>query len=104
MEQDPKWRGSPILRESQRRLAVQSLYGIDKELDFVKIAKAHMAIAGDGRSNICHQNSLHTASQFKGDASKHFVSGNDFEQFDIILTNPPFSTKNENSCKRSCPF
>ena len=93
MEKDPKWRGSPTLKDSQRRMAAQSLFGIDKDLDLVKIAKAHMAIAGDGRSNICHQNSLHTAGQFKGDALKHFVSGNDFEQFDIILTNPPFSTK-----------
>ena len=76
MEKDPKWRGSPTLKESQQRMAAQSLFGIDKDLDLVKIAKAHMAITGDGRSNICHQNSLHTASQFVGDASKHFVTEN----------------------------
>ena len=104
MEKDPKWRGSPTLKDSQRRMAAQSLFGIDKDLDLVKIAKAHMAIAGDGRSNICHQNSLHAASQFKGDASKHFVSGNNFEQFDNILTNPPFSTKTKISAKDASGF
>ena len=104
MEKDPKWKGSPDLKNSQRHMAAQSLFGIDKELDLVKIAKAHMAIAGDGRSNICHQNSLHTASQFKGDASKHFVTENEFEQFDIILTNPPFSTKTKIPAKEAADF
>ena len=41
MEKDPKWRGSPTLKESQQRMAAQSLFGIDKDLDLVKIAKAH---------------------------------------------------------------
>ena len=104
MAKDPRWRGSPELKENQRRMAAQSLFGIDKELDLVKIAKAHMAIAGDGRSNICHQNSLHTASQFKGDASKFFVTGNGFEQFDVILTNPPFSTKTKISARYAAIF
>lgn len=104
MEKDPRWRGAPDLKENQRRMAVRSLFGIDKELDLVKIAKAHMAIAGDGRSNICHQNSLHTAGQFKGDALKHFVSGNDFNQFDVILTNPPFSTQTKISARDAANF
>ena len=63
-----------------------------------------MAITGDGRSNICHQNSLHTASQFVGDASKHFVTENVFEQFDTILTNPPFSTKTKIPAKEAASF
>ncbi|MDE0397746.1 MAG: N-6 DNA methylase [Candidatus Poribacteria bacterium] len=104
MEKDPKWRGTPELKESKRRMAEQFLFGIDKEVDLVRIAKAHMAIAGDGRSNICHQNSLHTTSQFKGDALKHFVSGDNFEQFDIILTNPPFSTKTKISARDAANF
>lgn len=104
MEKDPKWRGSPTLKESQQRMAARSLFGIDKDLDLVKIAKAHMAITGDGRSNICHQNSLHIASKFTGDALKHFVSGNGFEQFDVILTNPPFSTKTKIPAKDAGNF
>ena len=82
METDPKWKGSPTLKESQQRMAAQSLFGIDKDLDLVKIAKAHMAVAGDGRSNICHQNSLHSAEKWTGDAAKHFVRENAFNQFD----------------------
>lgn len=104
MEINPKWKGTPDLRFSQRTMAAKSLFGIDKEIDLVRIAKAHMAIAGDGRSNICHQNSLLAANQFTGDALKHFVTQNDFEQFDIILTNPPFSTKTKISAKDAAPF
>lgn len=52
-----------------------------------------MAIAGDGRSNIVHENSLHIAGEFDGDAQTRFVRDNAFRQFDVVLTNPPFGTK-----------
>ena len=51
-----------------------------------------MTIAGDGGANISHADALGEVSQFRGDAQKHFVTGNQLRQFDIILTNPPFST------------
>ncbi len=93
MAKSPKWRGVNDLKEQQRLMAVRSFFGIDKETDLVKIAKAHMAIAGDGRSNIIHENTLHKASEFAGNAKIHFVEDDEFRTFDIILTNPPFGTK-----------
>ena len=93
MEHDPKWRGSSNLKEQKKALAAKSLFGIDKEADLVKIAKAHMAIAGDGRSNIVHENSLHEAETFEAEARTHMISDGEFRRFDMILTNPPFGTK-----------
>ena len=95
MEKDPKWKDSPQLNNERRNLAARSFFGIDKETDLVKIAKAHMAIAGDGRSNIVHENSLHQAIEFEGEAKIHFINQGQFEKFDIVLTNPPFGTKNK---------
>ena len=93
MRNDPKWRNSPDFRSVQRDMSVRTVFGIDKETDLVKIAKAHMAIAGDGRSNIVHENSLHAADEFEGEAATNFVRNDEFRQFDLILTNPPFGTK-----------
>lgn len=93
MELDPKWRNAPNMADEKRSMATRSIYGIDKEPDLVKIAKAHMAIAGDGRSNIVHENSLHDADEFIGEAKTRFVKDGDFRHFDVILTNPPFGTK-----------
>ena len=93
MAESPKWRKAPDLKEQQRQMAARSFFGIDKETDLVKISKAHMAIAGDGRINIVHENSLHKASEFVGDAKNHFLKDDEFRSFDVILTNPPFGTK-----------
>lgn len=94
MEEAPEWKNTPDIRDRQKQMAVRSIFGIDKETDLVKIAKAHMAIAGDGRSNIVHENSLHNASDFEGEAARHFVrNGNEFRSFKVVLTNPPFGTK-----------
>lgn len=90
MENDPKWRGTADIKKKQKEMAARCFFGIDKENDLVKIAKAHMAIAGDGRSNITHDNSLHKADNF---SSGGLVEDARFKQFDIVLTNPPFGTK-----------
>ena len=93
MADDPKWRRAPDMKDQRRQMAARSFFGIDKETDLVKIAKAHMAIAGDGRSNIVHENALHKAEEFEGEAARHFVENGDFKCFDMVLTNPPFGTK-----------
>lgn len=93
MEKAPEWRGAQDIKERQKQMAARSFFGIDKETDLVKIAKAHMAIAGDGRSNIVHENSLHNADEFVGEAVRHFVDNRAFRRFDMVLTNPPFGTK-----------
>ena len=93
MDQDPRYKGSSQLQATKKRLAARTLFGIDKESDLVKIAKAHMSIAGDGKSNVVHDNSLHEADHFTDPAKAKFVSGSSFCQFNIVLTNPPFGTK-----------
>ena len=93
MADDPEWRDARDMQDRRRQMAARSFFGIDKETDLVKIAKAHMAIAGDGRSNIVHENALHKAEDFEGDAARHFVEDGDFKSFNMVLTNPPFGTK-----------
>ena len=90
MERDPRYRNSPNLLMEKQDIARRCFFGIDKELDLVKIAKAYMAIVGDGRGGVAHQNSLNRASEFQGRARELFVVGDNFREFDVIFTNPPF--------------
>ena len=93
MDKSPKWKNSPRIQELKQKLASRSLFGIDKENDLVKIAKAYMAISGDGRSNIIHENSLHEPKEFTSIAKQVFIKNNAFKKFDVVLTNPPFGAK-----------
>lgn len=93
MENSKKYKGIPNLDLIKKEVAEKYFFGIDKEIDLVKIAKAYMAIVGDGRGGIVQQNSLHLAEDFEGRARDLFVEKNKFKKFDIILTNPPFGKK-----------
>ena len=93
MENDPRYRNSPFIEREKQEVARRCFFGIDKEIDLVKIAKAYMAIAGDGRGGIAQENTLHAAAEFQGTARTLFTEGDDFKQFDIIFTNPPFGSK-----------
>lgn len=94
MDNSKKYKGMKNLDIEKRNIAEKHLFGIDKEIDLVKIAKAYMAIIGDGRAGVVQQNSLHLAEDFEGKARDLFVDeDNKFKQFDIILTNPPFGSK-----------
>ena len=93
METDPRYRNSPQLDQEKREVAQRCFLGIDKEIDLVKIAKAYMAIAGDGRGGIVQENTLHAAAEFQGRARNLFTQAGTFSQFDVIFTNPPFGSK-----------
>ncbi len=94
METSKKYKGIASLDLIKKEVAQKYLYGIDKEIDLVKIAKAYMAIIGDGRSGVVQQNTLHTAEDFEGKARELFVDEDDnFRKFDVVLTNPPFGNK-----------
>ena len=78
----------------KKKIAERYFYGIDKEIDLVKIAKAYMAIIGDGRGGIVQENTLHTPEDYQPRSKELFVDENDkLRQFDVVLTNPPFGNK-----------
>ena len=95
MATQPRWqRTKPSkLENAKRDVARSTVYGLDKESDLVRIAKAYMAIIGDGKSRIAQANSLHAPSDFTGSARDLVVQNGRLKQFDIVLTNPPFGSK-----------
>jgi type I restriction enzyme M protein len=93
MAKDRKYAGSSDFDRIKADMAKKCFAGIDKEIDLVKIAKAYMAIVGDGRGAIVHENTLHRPGDYAGKAKELLVKNGEFKQFDIILTNPPFGSK-----------
>lgn len=93
MNHNKKYKGIANIDMIKREMAEKHFFGIDKEIDLVKIAKAYMAIIGDGRGGIVQQNSLHMARDFEGRAKDLFVEDEKFKKFNIVLTNPPFGSK-----------
>lgn len=94
MDHNSRYASSPNLSELKRNMAERCFFGIDKEMDLVKIAKAYMAIVGDGRGKITQENTLHKPEEFEGRAKDVFVGDDrEFRKFDIIMTNPPFGSK-----------
>jgi type I restriction enzyme M protein len=79
-----------------REYAGECLYGVDFDDKLVRVAKMSMIVAGDGKANVLRVNSLDVrawqnspaASQI-GPFTKTATDGN----FDLVLTNPPFSGK-----------
>ena len=99
-------------RESRIEYAQEYLWGIDFEDKAVKIARALMLVAGDGRSHVLKLNSLDPREWMQSDPekldaraklSKMLSRFDDYEKnednkrnyrffdFDLLLTNPPFS-------------
>ena len=80
-------------RDGQRLLikdyAGKYFYGMDIEPLLFKIAKSYMAILGDGKTNIYHNDSLQDISKYP----QRFTDKIKFGTVDIITTNPPFGTK-----------
>lgn len=94
MRESKKYKGTPDMALEKRKIAERCFYGIDKEIDLVKIAKAYMAIVGDGRGGIVQENTLHTPEDYQPRPKELFVDENgNFKQFDVVLTNPPFGKK-----------
>ena len=105
MREDRKWKNMPAgeFELEKRRMAKKTICGIDKEIDLVKITKAYMSIIGDGGSNIVQQNSLHAPEDFDGNAKNLFVEDTgQFKKFDVILTNPPFGSKETKVLEAEC--
>lgn len=70
-------------------MAIKNFRGIDKDSFLSKVAKAYMAIIGDGRGGIFCENSLENSSNWQSATSDNIQLG----QFDVLITNPPFGKK-----------
>lgn len=82
------WPEREIDAEKQRA-AIRNFRGIDKDDFLSKVAKAYMAILGDGRGGVFCENSLDSPSNWKHKAKDEVRMGS----FDVVITNPPFGKK-----------
>jgi type I restriction enzyme M protein len=85
---DLSWPEHEIFAEKQKA-AIKNIRGIDKDYFLAKVAKAYMAIIGDGRGGVFCENSLDHRGSWKAVTQEEIH----FEAFDVVLTNPPFGKK-----------
>ena len=93
-------------KRKQKEYAEKHLFGIDFDPRSVKIGKAMMLVAGDGKTNVTQANSLDSevwTEEAKTKFKQFLTSFKDSEEnrsnqekmsdfsFDIVLTNPPFA-------------
>ena len=83
-----RWSVSRI-REEQRHVASRFFRGIEKDSFLAKVAKAYMAILGDGRGGVFCDNSLLLPKRWNPILQANVEMGS----FDVVMTNPPFGTK-----------
>ncbi|GAB6056850.1 N-6 DNA methylase [Methanobacterium movens] len=77
------------LQEEKMTFALNNIRGIDKDYFLSKVAKAYMAILGDGKSGIFCEDSLENPNNWDSKTRQKVH----LEGFDILLTNPPFGSK-----------
>jgi len=82
------WPENEIESEKQK-VAIKNFRGIDKDSFLSKVAKAYMAILGDGRGGVFCENSLEAPSNWHSSTRNHVQ----LNEFDIVITNPPFGKK-----------
>lgn len=84
--------------------AIQYVYGIEKDYRLVKVGKVGCYLHGDGLANVIHSDGLANFSHpdYKGKLlhkDKDFPQDN--KQFDIIVSNPPYSVSAFKNAARS---
>lgn len=77
------------LQEEKMEVALNKIYGIDKDYFLSKITKAYMAILGDGKSGIFCEDSLDNPETWEN--KTRIKIG--LNKFSVLLTNPPFGSK-----------
>ena len=82
------WPDTEIEAEKQR-VAIKNFRGIDKDSFLSKVAKAYLAILGDGRGGVHCENSLDSFDNWSPKTIEDIRPGT----FDIIVTNTPFGKK-----------
>jgi type I restriction enzyme M protein len=82
------WPDKEIDAEKQKA-GISNFRGIDKDDFLAKVAKAYMAILGDGRGGVFCENSLEQPDKWSRKARDEIRIGS----FDVVITNPPFGKK-----------
>lgn len=82
------WSDTAILEE-KIDVANKCIRGIDKDYFLSKIAKSYMAIMGDGKGGVFCEDSLERPENW----SERTRQKIHFEEFSVVLTNPPFGSK-----------
>lgn len=77
------------LQEEKLQVALNNLKGLDKDFVLARVAKAYMAIIGDGKSGIFIEDSLDKPENWNITTQSKIHLGD----FTICLTNPPFGSK-----------
>jgi len=77
------------MRDLVRDVANSNFFGIDFNPFLVKVSQMNMVMHGDGSANIVNANSLDNPSNWNEEAKRQVH----LEEFDIVVTNPPFGTK-----------
>ncbi len=74
------------LNEEKLSSAIKCIKGLEKDDFLSKVAKAYMAILGDGKGGIFCEDSLKLPSDWKSTTRQQI----DLDKFDVLLANPPF--------------
>ena len=74
------------VNDEKKHSAIKTIFGIENDDFIAKVAKAYMAILGDGRGSIHTDNTLKNPEEWN-DKTKTDIQLN---KFDIVLANPPF--------------
>ena len=82
------WPASEIDAEKQK-VAISSLRGIDKDSFLSRVAKAYLAILGDGRGGVYCENSLEQTTAWRPKTREGVQLGT----FDVVITNPPYGKR-----------
>jgi len=77
------------LHEEKMAVALHNIRGIDKDYFLSKVAKAYMAIVGDGKGGIFCEDSLERPGNW-GEKTRNKISPG---MFSVLLSNPPFGSK-----------
>ncbi|MEX0618557.1 MAG: N-6 DNA methylase [Pseudohongiellaceae bacterium] len=77
------------IESEKQKAAIRNFRGIDKDNFLSKVAKAYMAILGDGRGGVFCENSLEMPANWNNKSRSEVQLG----AFDLVVTNPPFGKK-----------
>ena len=78
-----------VWEADKQKTAIRGLRGIDKDSFLAKVAKAYMAILGDGRGGVFCENSLENPKNWSPVALDQAGLGS----FDVVVANPPYGKK-----------